>query len=97
MAWRPTGLIQEKISERVRTMAQKAGVSVWSGVIALAIGTAYLIALLAVEKQALIISLLVAGIAVVVAAAWFGLLDGVSAASPTMRMPWVAARSSPRS
>ena len=60
-------------------MAQKAGVSVWSGVIALAIGTAYLIALLAVEKQALIISLLVAGIAVVVAAAWFGLLDGVSA------------------
>src|SRR5215510_13279667 len=35
--------------------------------------------MLAVEKQAWIIALLVAGIAVVAAAAWFGLLDGVSA------------------
>jgi len=47
--------------------------------IALAVATVYLIAMLAVEKQALIIALLVAGIAVVAAAAWFGLLDGVSA------------------
>jgi len=62
-----------------RTIAKKAPVSIWPGLIALAIATVYLIAMLAVEKQALIIALLVAGIAVVAAAAWFGLLDGVSA------------------
>jgi ABC-type branched-subunit amino acid transport system permease subunit len=60
-------------------MRNKAGVSAWPGITALALATAYLIALLAVEKQALIIALLVAGIAVAVAAAWFRLLDGVSA------------------
>ena len=60
-------------------MRNKAGVSAWPGITALAIATAYLIALLAVERQALIIALLVAGIAVAVAAAWFRLLDGVSA------------------
>ena len=49
------------------------------GLAALAVATVYLIALLAAEKQPLIIALLVAGIAVVAAAAWFGLLDGVSA------------------
>jgi ABC-type branched-subunit amino acid transport system permease subunit len=62
-----------------RTIAKKAPVSIWPGLIALAVATVYLIAVLAVEKQALIIALLVAGIAVVAAAAWFGLLDGVSA------------------
>ena len=62
-----------------RTIAKKAPVSIWPGLIALAVATVYLIAMLAVEKQALIIALLVAGIAVVAAAAWFGLLDGVSA------------------
>src|SRR5262249_45218897 len=62
-----------------RTMAQKARVSAWPGVIALAIGTAYLIALLTAEKQILIIALLLAGIAVVVAAAWFGMFDSISA------------------
>jgi ABC-type branched-subunit amino acid transport system permease subunit len=62
-----------------RTIAKKAPVSIWPGLIALAVATVYLIALLAVEKQALIIALLVAGIAVVTAAGWFGLLDGVSA------------------
>src|SRR5262249_8600863 len=60
-------------------MAQKARASTWPGVIALAIATVYLIALLAAERQILIIALPVAGIAVVVAAAWFGLLEGVSA------------------
>ena len=60
-------------------MAQKARASTWPGVIALAIATVYLIALLAAERQILIIALLVAGIAVVVAAAWFGLLEGVNA------------------
>src|SRR5262249_23737986 len=60
-------------------MAQKARVPAWPGVIALAIGTAYLIALLTAEKQILIIALLLAGIAVVVAAAWFGMFDRFSA------------------
>jgi ABC-type branched-subunit amino acid transport system permease subunit len=61
-----------------RTTAQKAHVSAWPGVIALTIGTAYLIALLAAERQTLIIGLLLAAIAIVVAAAWLGLLEGVS-------------------
>lgn len=52
--------------------------AVWPGLIALFAATAYLIALLAAEKQALIISLLFVGIAGVIAAAWFRLLDGVS-------------------
>ena len=54
--------------------------ALWPGVIALAIAAAYLIALLAVEKQSFIISLLAVGIIVVIAAAWFDLLDGVSRA-----------------
>ena len=59
-------------------MAKTVPASVWPAVIALAIGTAYLIALLAAEKQALIIALLVTGIAAVIAAAWLGLLDSVT-------------------
>jgi ABC-type branched-subunit amino acid transport system permease subunit len=59
-------------------MAQKARVSVWPGILALAIATAYLIALLAVERQAFIIALLAAGVTAVVAAAWTGLLESVS-------------------
>jgi ABC-type branched-subunit amino acid transport system permease subunit len=58
--------------------ADKARASIWPGLIALGVATGYLIALLAVEKQALIISLLTLGIAVVLAAAWFRILDGVS-------------------
>jgi ABC-type branched-subunit amino acid transport system permease subunit len=46
----------------------------WPGLIALAAATAYLIALLAAENQALIISLLAVGIAAVIAAAWLRLL-----------------------
>ena len=42
--------------------------------------TAYLIALLAVERPAVVIALLAAGIAVVVAAAWLGLFGRVSGA-----------------
>ena len=48
------------------------------GLIALGLATAYLIALLGAEKQAIIISLLAVGIAAVAAAAWFGLFDRVS-------------------
>src|SRR5215475_8522658 len=60
-------------------MARKARTSLWPGVIAFAIATAYLIALLDVERQNLIIALLVAGIVVVVAGAWLGVFDSVSA------------------
>ena len=54
--------------------------ALWPGVAALAVATAYLIALLAVERPAVVIALLAAGIAVVVAAAWLGLFGRVSAA-----------------
>ncbi len=50
----------------------------WPGALALAAATVYLIALLAAEKQPIIIGLLAAGIAGVLAAAWFRLLDPVS-------------------
>lgn len=52
----------------------------WPGLIALIVATGYLIALLAVERQAYIISLLAFGIVAAVAAAWFRLLNGVSRA-----------------
>ena len=56
MAWRPTGLIQEKISERVygRDRARDTRTAA-AGPCALALATVYLIALLGVEKQSLII------------------------------------------
>lgn len=60
-------------------MPEKKHATLWPGVIALAIGTAYLIALLWVEKQSLIIALLAGGIGSVIAAAWLGLLENVSA------------------
>ena len=60
-------------------MAQETSrATLWPGLIALAAASAYLIALLAVEKQALIIALLAFGIVAVLAAAWFGLFDGIS-------------------
>jgi ABC-type branched-subunit amino acid transport system permease subunit len=59
-------------------VAQKTHASLWPGVIALAVATIYLIALLAAEQQRLILTLLVAGIAAVVVAAWLGLLESVS-------------------
>jgi ABC-type branched-subunit amino acid transport system permease subunit len=48
------------------------------GLLALAAGTGYLIALLAAEKQAIIIGLLAAGIALALATAWDGLFRPVS-------------------
>lgn len=58
--------------------SQTPHVSVWPGVIALAMGTIYLIVLLAAEKQALIIFLLMAGIVAVVGAAWLGVFEKVT-------------------
>jgi ABC-type branched-subunit amino acid transport system permease subunit len=52
--------------------------SLWPGLIALTLMTAYLIALLAVEKQALIIALLAGGIVIVFGAGWLGWLSPVS-------------------
>jgi len=60
-------------------MSAKEHTTVWPGVIALAIATGYLIALLGAEKQNLIIILLAGGIAAVLAAAWLGLIENVSA------------------
>ena len=64
--------------EPMTKQATSAQATIWPGLIALVAATGYVIALLAVEQQALIISLLASGIAVVVAAAWLGFLDGVS-------------------
>jgi ABC-type branched-subunit amino acid transport system permease subunit len=50
----------------------------WPGLVALGLATVYLVALLAAEKQRLIIALLAVGIAAVLVAAWFRLLDRVS-------------------
>jgi ABC-type branched-subunit amino acid transport system permease subunit len=58
--------------------AEKTRVTLWPGLIAISTATVYFIALLAAENQALIISLLGAGIAAVLAAAWLRLLDSVS-------------------
>jgi ABC-type branched-subunit amino acid transport system permease subunit len=58
--------------------AEKTHAALWPGVVALAAATGYLIALLAAENQALIISLLTAGIAAVIAAAWLRLLNHAS-------------------
>ena len=60
-------------------MAEKGHTTVWPGIIALAIATGYLITLLGAEKQNLIIILLAAGIVAVLAAAWLGLIESVSA------------------
>jgi ABC-type branched-subunit amino acid transport system permease subunit len=50
----------------------------WPGVAGVAIAAAYLAVLLAAEKQSMIISLLAAGVIVVIGAGWLGLLDRVS-------------------
>src|ERR1700688_4402748 len=52
--------------------------ALWPGLIALSAATGYLIALLAAENQTLIISLLAAGIAAVIVAAWLRALDCAS-------------------
>jgi ABC-type branched-subunit amino acid transport system permease subunit len=51
--------------------------ALWPGLLALAAATAYLIALLAIDRPAAVIALLVAGIAVVAIGAWLGLFAGV--------------------
>ena len=60
-------------------MAEKGHTTVWPGIAGLVIATGYLIAMLGAEKQNLIIILLAAGIVAVLAAAWLGLLETVSA------------------
>src|SRR6185503_11493426 len=72
-------------NQRAGVIAMAAGrndgrAALWPGIAALAVATAYLIALLAVERPAVVIALLAAGIAVVVAVAWLGLFGRVSRA-----------------
>jgi ABC-type branched-subunit amino acid transport system permease subunit len=57
---------------------EKARAPLWPGLAALVAATGYLIALLAAENQAFIISLLAAGIVAVLAAAWLRLLGRAS-------------------
>jgi ABC-type branched-subunit amino acid transport system permease subunit len=61
----------------MRQAEQKSRASLLPGVAALATATCYLIALLAVERQSLIIGLLAAGIVIAFVANWFGWLDPV--------------------
>jgi ABC-type branched-subunit amino acid transport system permease subunit len=73
--------VDPRKDQRAGLMAQKSQtsrVSLWPGVIALVMGTIYLMVLLAAEKQALIIFLLMAGIVVVVSAAWLGVFEKVT-------------------
>jgi ABC-type branched-subunit amino acid transport system permease subunit len=58
---------------------ETARAPLWPGLLALGLATAYLIGLLAAEKQFTIIALLGSGIAAVLVAAWFRLLEGLSA------------------
>ena len=69
---------ERMVDERMAEAGQHARGSLLPGVVAMALATAYLIALLAVEKQALIIGLLVLAIAAVLAAHWLGWLAPVS-------------------
>jgi ABC-type branched-subunit amino acid transport system permease subunit len=55
----------------------RAGSTLWPGLLAVTTATAYLIALLAVERSAVVIALLIAGIAVVAVGAWLGLFAGI--------------------
>lgn len=59
-------------------MAEKA--KLWWGIIALAVVTAYLIALLSAEKQLIVMSLVAFGIVSALAAGWFGMLQVVARA-----------------
>jgi ABC-type branched-subunit amino acid transport system permease subunit len=56
----------------------KRDAAIWPGLAALAAATCYLIALLAAERQVIIIALIGLGIVAVAAAAWFKLLDAAS-------------------
>jgi ABC-type branched-subunit amino acid transport system permease subunit len=57
---------------------KNARAGLWPGLVALAAGTTYLIALLAVERPIIVISLLIFGIAAVVVTAWLGVFGSVS-------------------
>jgi len=57
---------------------RRENISLWPGAIALAVATAYLIALLAVEKQNAIIALLALGVIVTFAGSWLGLTEAAA-------------------
>ncbi|MFZ5732889.1 MAG: branched-chain amino acid ABC transporter permease [Pseudomonadota bacterium] len=64
-------------SEPMPNVGQKAHAPLLPGIIAVVLATAYVIALLAVEKQTMIMGLLAAGVVAVVAANYLGWLDPV--------------------
>jgi ABC-type branched-subunit amino acid transport system permease subunit len=67
-------------SELIAGRAKPGRPASWPAIAALGVVTVYLIALLSAENQAVIISLIAAGIVGALAASWFGLLQGVGRA-----------------
>jgi ABC-type branched-subunit amino acid transport system permease subunit len=61
-----------------RDISEASRAPLWPGLAALVVATVYMIALLAVEKQALIIGLLAVAIVAAIAAGWLGWLNPVS-------------------
>ena len=69
----------------------------WPGLVAIACTMAYVVALLAAERQNVIIALLAAGIVVVIVAARLRLFEPVTDLSLRTRTAWVLRRLPPRS
>ena len=67
-------------SDRMADKAKPARAGLWLAIVALAVVTVYLIALLSAEKQLVVISLIAFGIVSALAAGWFGVLQVVARA-----------------
>jgi ABC-type branched-subunit amino acid transport system permease subunit len=67
-------------SDRMADKAKPARAGLWSAIIALAVVTVYLIALLSSEKQLVVMSLIAFGIVSTLVAGWFGVLQVVARA-----------------
>jgi ABC-type branched-subunit amino acid transport system permease subunit len=65
-------------SDKMAGKAKKARAGSWWAIIALAVVTVYLIALLSAEKQPVVMSLIALGIVSALAAGWFGVLQNVA-------------------
>jgi ABC-type branched-subunit amino acid transport system permease subunit len=65
-------------SDKMAGKAKKARAGLWWAIIALAVVTVYLIALLSAEKQPVVMSLIALGIVSALAAGWFGVLQNVA-------------------
>ena len=67
-------------SDRMAEKAKPTRAGLWWAIIALAVVTVYLIALLSAEKQLIVMSLIAIGIVSALAAGWFGVLQVVARA-----------------